>query len=494
MCPVRWLCLVVMLGPLAAGCSVPAPPVPTQRAVEREAVRTARAQRGDISGVLSLSGEIRPKGQQTLTARVAGRLDRLYADLGSAVQDGQPVAELERASFELRVAQHEAELAGAEARLAVMLAGVRPDEAAQAEAILRGARARLEALEQAPRGDSPEQLLANLQAARARVAELESAALLAVGQAEAALNAARARLDQVQREPNAARDQAGLAEARQGLRQAEEAAVLARRSGPSEELTRARQELVNAQDQLVLARAAISQAELESALAAVQAAEIGLRRAGAAPSEMELKAAQATVQRAQAELEVARLEARAATVLAPFNGLVSEVFVSPGALVGPGSPLLTVIPPNFEVLVPVPEAQLGEVAVGQPVKLGVDAYPNQEFIGAIKAIAPAVDQRTRSVAVRVEVADPGFKLKAGMFAQLAVASPPKRGTLLVPKEALIGRPPESSVYQVLDGRARRQPVQIGTTDGRNVEILAGLPDGAEVVLSAAAQSDGAAVR
>jgi multidrug efflux pump subunit AcrA (membrane-fusion protein) len=96
--------------------------------------------------------------------------------------------------------------------------------------------------------------------------------------------------------------------------------------------------------------------------------------------------------------------------------------------------------------------------------------------------------------VRVEVADPGFKLKIGMFAQLAIASPTRRSALVVPREALSARGTESNVYQVIDGRARRQPVQLGVSDGRNVEILAGLADGTEVVLSPAAQADGAVVR
>jgi RND family efflux transporter MFP subunit len=494
--PVRWLGLLVVLGPLLGACSgLVAPPVPTsERPAEREPARTARAQRGDISGQVGLSGEIRPKGQQTLTAQVAGRLARLYADLGSTVQEGQPVAELDRAPFEVRVVQGEAAQAAAEARLAGLQAGAHPDETAQAEAVLRGARARLEALQNAPRGDSPEQLLANLQTARQRVAQLEAASSLTVAQADAAVNAARAKVDQLQRDPNASQNQAALTEAQRALRQAEDMAAQIRRGGFADDLNRARQELNNAQDQLILARNSISQADLDAAQAMVQAAEIGLKRAGTPPSDAELKAAQADAQRAQAELEVARVEAREATILAPFSGLVSEVFVVQGTLVGPGSPLLTVIPPNFEVVVPLPEAQVGQVAVGQPVKLGVDAYPGQEFTGAVKAIAPAVDARTRSVALRVEVADPGFKLKAGMFAQLGVASPPKQGALLVPKEALVGRPGESVVYQVIDGRARRQPVQTGATDGRNVEILAGLSEGAEVVTSAAGQTDGSVIR
>src|SRR5947207_134300 len=139
---------------LVAACSV-APPVPAERTSDKEPVRTAQAQRGDISGVLSLSGEIRPKGRQTLTARVSGR-----------------------------------------------------------------------------------------------VAQLEAATAQATTQADAALAAARARVDQLQRDPNSASSAAtpstsagqALADARQTLRQAEDNAAQARRSGPAEELSRARQD------------------------------------------------------------------------------------------------------------------------------------------------------------------------------------------------------------------------------------------------------------
>jgi multidrug efflux pump subunit AcrA (membrane-fusion protein) len=493
--PVRWLGLLGLLLPLVAACSTLAPrPVASERTVEREPVRTARAQRGEISGVLSLSGEIKSAGQQTLTARVAGRLDSVLVDVGSAIQQGQPLAEVDRAGFELRVVQGEAELAAAEARLAGLLAGGRPDETALAEAMLRGARARLEALERAPQGDSPEQILEALKAARQRLADLEANAMIGQAQSESALSTARARVEQLQRQPNAQQNQAALAQARQELQQAETAAAQARRPATSADLGQARQEVQNLQDALILSRNSVSQAELAAARAELQAAEERARRAGQPAGEAEVKAAMAASQRAQAELEVARLQARESTILAPFSGMVAEVFAAAGALVAPGSPIMTVIPPNFELAVALPEAQLSQVAAGLPVKLSVDAYPDQEFTGAVRSIAPAVDTRHRTVAVRIDVQDPGFKLKAGMFAQVAVASPARQAVLLVPVDALPGRGAESSVYLVVDGRARRQPVQVGASDGRNVEILAGLSEGAEVVVSASAQAEGAVVR
>ena len=302
-------------------------------------------------------------------------------------------------SFDLRAVQSEADLAAAEARLASAMNGARTDDAAQAEAVLRGAKARLDALEKRANGDSPGVLLQKLQAARQRVAQLEAASGAETSRADAVLAAARARVDQLQREPNTPQNQSALTDARQAAQQAEGVAAAARRSPNADELARARSDLLNTQDQLLIARTSIGQEDLESARAAVQAAEIGFKKAGAPPSEADQKVAQAEVQRAQAAREVARIQAREATIVAPFSGMVSDILAGSGTLVAPGSPVM-VVPPNFEVVVPYPELQIGQVAVGQPVKVGLDAFPTEEFTGAVKSVAPSVDPKNRTVAVR----------------------------------------------------------------------------------------------
>jgi multidrug efflux pump subunit AcrA (membrane-fusion protein) len=96
--------------------------------------------------------------------------------------------------------------------------------------------------------------------------------------------------------------------------------------------------------------------------------------------------------------------------------------------------------------------------------------------------------------MKVEVTDPQFKLKGGMFANVSIAAGRKQGTLVVPREAVVGREPDAAVYAVVDGRYRRQPVQVGLHDGRMIEILSGLSDGAEVVLSPTALRDGDTTR
>jgi hypothetical protein len=87
------------------------------------------------------------------------------------------------------------------------------------------------------------------------------------------------------------------------------------------------------------------------------------------------------------------------------------------------------------------------------------------------------------------VQDPRGKLKNGLHGQVAVAGTRRTGALLVPREAVVGNT-DASVMTVVDGKARRQPVQVGVQDGRSVEIVQGLTEGAEVILSPTGILDG----
>ncbi len=114
-------------------------------------------------------------------------------------------------------------------------------------------------------------------------------------------------------------------------------------------------------------------------------------------------------------------------MLAPVDALVADRSVSPGALVGPTTPLFTLVPPALEVVVNVEEAQLGQVAEGQAVRLEVSAYPGQTFSGTIKAISPSIDPKSRTATVRVQPTDGEGKLRAGMFAKLSIVTAAKAG-------------------------------------------------------------------
>ena len=198
-------------------------------------------------------------------------------------------------------------------------------------------------------------------------------------------------------------------------------------------------------------------------------------------TDQDTATAQAGVDQAQAVLAQAQLGVQETQVVAPVDGVVLNRQVSPGALVGPTSPIVTLIPPQLDVDINVDEASLGKVQQGQAVQIVVPAYPDQPFTGTISTIAPAVDQKTRTSAVQIQPQDPQNRLKAGMLAAVSVTVGDQADALLVPRTALGSNVTPGMQTSVITidptGKVVRTPVQIGLTSGDQVQITSGLSDG-----------------
>src|SRR5262249_27854289 len=121
---------------------VPAPPVSAQA-----------ARRGDIQQSLSYSGDIRAREQVSVLPKAAGRVERVLIDVGSRVNAGDTLAVLEQESSEIQVLQARASLAAAQAKLASLQAGARPDDVAAAEAALIQQQVRLQNMQSGGRAE-----------------------------------------------------------------------------------------------------------------------------------------------------------------------------------------------------------------------------------------------------------------------------------------------------------------------------------------------------
>jgi RND family efflux transporter MFP subunit len=128
------------------------------------------------------------------------------------------------------------------------------------------------------------------------------------------------------------------------------------------------------------------------------------------------------------------------------------------------------------------ETQLGQVAEGQAVQLDVPAYPGQSFVGQLKSIAPTLDPKSRTAAVRIEPQDTSGKLRAGMFARASIVTAARPNALVVPREALL---PGSRVLSIdpASNTVHSQPVRLGLQNDQFAEVLGGLRDGDLVATS-----------
>jgi RND family efflux transporter MFP subunit len=502
----RFVTIAAMLG--LSGC-LPSVPLSTQSttgatasnqatatvpSVTSSGVRIGKAMRADLNGALSYTASLQNKGEVAILPRVIAPLSHLDVDLGSRVRAGDTLAELDHTDLDQQVLEAQAAQASAEAKLAALKAGPKPEVLAAAQANYNAAQARVKSLQAARDNADLPTLDQRVKDARAALDQAQAAMqpdAQAVTQAEAGVQTAQSKLNEIQADPTKSKDQNAVNAAKADLQKANDAVAKARTpTGTQAAVTTAQRELDDAQQAQLLARLSTTAFDLDQAKALADVADAQLKLAQAPASDEEVKAAETTVEEAFAQAELARARVRNATITSPIDGVVTDIQARVGTTVGPSAAIMTLVPPDLQVVVRADQSQLSQLQTGQPVNLSIQGFDKDAFSGTVSAIAPVLDPRTRSVAVQIDVPDPQRKLKPGMFAQLAIQTGQRPGALLVPKEAILQvgsvdptAPVQNVVYVVNQGRLHRQAVSTGVTDGKNVEILQGVDEGADLVLN-----------
>jgi membrane fusion protein, copper/silver efflux system len=176
---------------------------------------------------------------------------------------------------------------------------------------------------------------------------------------------------------------------------------------------------------------------------------------------------------------------RRVAITAPRSGIIVELAAREGMTVTAGAPLMTINGlGSVWVNAQVPEGAAAQVRPGTPVRATTPAYPGETFAGRVEALLPQVDPQTRTLAARIEVANPDGKLSPGMFANVSIAAGGRRQAVLAPSEAVI-QTGTRSVVIVAQGDGKFVPVEvsIGQEAGGETEVLSGLKAGQRVVAS-----------
>lgn len=245
----------------------------------------------------------------------------------------------------------------------------------------------------------------------------------------------------------------------------------------------------------------LQQAEVEAKLGAVQSAYEAMKSVAAdAPgsvAEVDLINAQKNADAVRAQMravggsvEAARASARAYRVMeaylrisAPFGGVITERNVHPGALVGPnaGAGQLPVLRleqvSRLRLVVAVPEAVVGGIVDGARVSFTVPAFPGEDFSGVVRRIAHSVDEKTRSMAVELDVDNAALRLAAGMYPEVTWPVRKDRPSLLVPPTSIVTTTERTFVIRVKDGKAEWVNVKRGPSMGDLVEVYGVLKAG-----------------
>ena len=171
---------------------------------------------------------------------------------------------------------------------------------------------------------------------------------------------------------------------------------------------------------------------------------------------------------------------------ARFDGFVQNLTIREGMFIKPSMDLLTIAQiDTVWVIAEVFERQSGWVKVGQKVDMTVAAYPEKSWQGLVDYIYPTLDEKTRTLRVRIRFENPQQLLKPNMFSRLTIHSKDGAETLYVKREAIIRNGQFERVVKSLgDGKFISVAVKTGAENSTDVEIINGLRAGDQIVTSA----------
>jgi HlyD family secretion protein len=401
-------------------------------------VTVAKAATGMISQTFSYASTIQSKDAVKITPVVSGRIDSIKAAVGDVLKAGDVIAQIEPTNFQAQVGQAQAAYSAAQQKLARMVIGSRPEEITAAQAAVNAAQAALNAAN-SPTSDQITVAAANM------------------AKAEAALKQAQADYDKVAGAPNIGASSQALA---------------------LQNATITYQSAVAAYN-LAIKPTGGQLAPLQNALAQAQ---LKLMETKQPYLDSDIAQVQAAADQAKAALDLAKAQLDNATIRAPFDGVVAEVYISKGTSAGPSAPVALFVSANNVVALDAEESKISQIKNDLDASVRVSTYPGRDFPAKVTSVAPVADTRTHSFSVVVTPVDDAGLLRPGMYADVAIVATLKPDAILVPVAAVVSLANQTIVYVVKsDNTVEARPVTVGLSDPNHIEIVSGLQAGERVV-------------
>ncbi|MSQ33302.1 MAG: efflux RND transporter periplasmic adaptor subunit [Dehalococcoidia bacterium] len=511
---------------LAAACQTSA-----QAPATAANAQLVEARIGVLRTSINATGSVVLTAKQSLTFGSAGTVESVAVKWGQAVTKGQVLAKLNTQDLEFGVARAKTTLANAQDILEKARTTSAAD-LAKAEAAVTSAQAGLQSA----------QIVLDKAKAPYTAADLAKAEA-AVRSAKVAVTAAQTNLDKAlvpYTADDIAGQRAGILSLQAGLDNITRSLTLGLAGADLTAFNTQRQNLITAlvaaQTQLQTMLKGPDAVAVEAQASALQTAQSALQRAqdelalvkkGADPLDVTAKAgasqsAQANLLKVQEDLATvkkgpdplvlllrqsdvdsakkalsdAEANLAKATIVAPYDGVVSDVPVIAGQSVGASTVAVAVVDPSaVEVQAQVDEIDVAQIQAGQPASITLEALPSARLLGQVSAVATLGTIQQGVVSYRFTLTLRGQRqvtLREGMTAQAAIIVSSKENVLLIPVRAVRNQAGVRSVQVAtegkLDGKIEARQVQVGATNETQVEIVSGLKAGEHVVVAGGARS------
>lgn len=188
----------------------------------------------------------------------------------------------------------------------------------------------------------------------------------------------------------------------------------------------------------------------------------------------------------QARLDELKITLSNTNIVSPVDGFIGRRNLDQGAFAGANTPILSVVDiATVRLVSNLVEKDFKRVTPGVLALIEVDAFPGEQFTGVVSRVAPVFDSATRTASMEIEVPNPGYRLKPGMFARVKLTVDRRPDALTVPRNAVVDSEGQRGVFLIDGQSAKFQPVKTGLQDDVRIEILEGLEEGTRVITTGA---------
>lgn len=223
---------------------------------------------------------------------------------------------------------------------------------------------------------------------------------------------------------------------------------------------------------------------LSRGLATRQTVEDAEAAHNSAVAAVELAVAQ--LGQTQARLDELKITLSNTNIVSPVDGFVGKRNLDQGAFAGANTAILSVVDiATVRLVSNLVEKDFKRVTAGVVALIEVDAFPGEQFTGTVSRVAPVFDAATRTAPMEIEVPNPGFRLKPGMFARVKLTVDRRADALTVPRNAVVDSEGTRGVFLIDGQSAKFQAVTTGLQDSDRIEILEGLAEGTRVITTGA---------
>lgn len=205
-------------------------------------------------------------------------------------------------------------------------------------------------------------------------------------------------------------------------------------------------------------------------------------------STQDFQSARAQRDQAKAQLDLTEKQLQDSQIEAPFSGRIEERMIRTGELINPGQPVVRLVnTERVRILSGIPERYSGEITEGSEVIVNLRALNGNPITSKITYAGNVIDPDTRTYTVEIELDNPGMRIKPDMVADLQIKRTTLEDVIVIPRTAVLRDEEGVSVFRSREENGRKIAelvnVRTGAASGPLIQILDGLSDGDEIVVS-----------